>query len=299
MATRQAEWPARDDDAVHPRHQARRGRPRPDHRAGRGCPSVWAAALDHAARRLAPVPDPAFGEPALAGRRRRLADPAGERACTPTPRRRCARPATAPRGPTPDAAYEAAVHAAVDAAFDDDRVRAVLARLLDARVAEAGWSNALAAKLVALTMPGVPDVYQGSELWEQSLVDPDNRRPVDFDHRGRGARGRGRPRCAEAARSPRAALTAAPRPARAVHDVHARDGDGAGRRARARVRPRRRDHRRHPAAARPGRRAAAGATPPSPCRPAPGATCSPTGVGRQRSPTCSPASRWPCLVRAA
>ena len=32
-------------------------------------------------------------------------------------------------------------------------------------------------------MPGVPDVYQGTELWEQSLVDPDNRRPVDFDHR--------------------------------------------------------------------------------------------------------------------
>ena len=32
-------------------------------------------------------------------------------------------------------------------------------------------------------MPGVPDVYQGSELWEQSLVDPDNRRPVDFDVR--------------------------------------------------------------------------------------------------------------------
>ncbi len=46
-----------------------------------------------------------------------------------------------------------------------------------------GWSNALAAKLVALTMPGVPDVYQGSELWEQSLVDPDNRRFVDFDAR--------------------------------------------------------------------------------------------------------------------
>ncbi len=51
-----------------------------------------------------------------------------------------------------------------------------------------GWSNALAAKLVALTMPGVPDVYQGSELWEQSLVDPDNRRPVDFDRARRAAR---------------------------------------------------------------------------------------------------------------
>ena len=56
------------------------------------------------------------------------------------------------------------------------------------RLAAAGWSNALAAKLVALTLPGVPDVYQGSELWEQSLVDPDNRRPVDFDARRRAAR---------------------------------------------------------------------------------------------------------------
>jgi len=34
-------------------------------------------------------------------------------------------------------------------------------------------------------MPGVPDVYQGTELWEDSLVDPDNRRPVDFDQRMR------------------------------------------------------------------------------------------------------------------
>ncbi len=82
----------------------------------------------------------------------------------------------------PDHTYEAAVHAAVDATFDDPEVGQVLDRLLGHVVAP-GWSNALAAKLVALTMPGVPDVYQGSELWEQSLVDPDNRRRVDFDAR--------------------------------------------------------------------------------------------------------------------
>jgi (1->4)-alpha-D-glucan 1-alpha-D-glucosylmutase len=40
--------------------------------------------------------------------------------------------------------------------------------------------NALAQKLVQLTMPGIPDVYQGTEGWALSLVDPDNRRPVDF-----------------------------------------------------------------------------------------------------------------------
>jgi len=52
-----------------------------------------------------------------------------------------------------------------------------------ATVEQAGWSNSLTAKLIQLTAPGVPDVYQGSELWETSLVDPDNRREVDFDLR--------------------------------------------------------------------------------------------------------------------
>ena len=44
----------------------------------------------------------------------------------------------------------------------------------------AGWSNSLSAKLLQLAAPGVPDVYQGSELWNRSLVDPDNRLPVDY-----------------------------------------------------------------------------------------------------------------------
>lgn len=51
------------------------------------------------------------------------------------------------------------------------------------RVKRAGWSNSLGQKLLQLTAPGVPDVYQGSELWETSLVDPDNRRPVDYSVR--------------------------------------------------------------------------------------------------------------------
>jgi (1->4)-alpha-D-glucan 1-alpha-D-glucosylmutase len=45
---------------------------------------------------------------------------------------------------------------------------------------EGGWSNSLGQKLLQLAGPGVPDVYQGTELFEYSLVDPDNRRPVDF-----------------------------------------------------------------------------------------------------------------------
>jgi (1->4)-alpha-D-glucan 1-alpha-D-glucosylmutase len=48
------------------------------------------------------------------------------------------------------------------------------------RVSAPGWSNALGQKLVQLTAPGIPDVYQGTELWDLSLVDPDNRRLVDF-----------------------------------------------------------------------------------------------------------------------
>jgi (1->4)-alpha-D-glucan 1-alpha-D-glucosylmutase len=48
------------------------------------------------------------------------------------------------------------------------------------RIAHPGWSNSLGQKLLQLAGPGVPDVYQGTELFEYSLVDPDNRRPVDF-----------------------------------------------------------------------------------------------------------------------
>ncbi len=51
------------------------------------------------------------------------------------------------------------------------------------RVLEAGRINSLAQTLLKLTAPGVPDTYQGTELWDQSLVDPDNRRPVDYDGR--------------------------------------------------------------------------------------------------------------------
>jgi (1->4)-alpha-D-glucan 1-alpha-D-glucosylmutase len=75
--------------------------------------------------------------------------------------------------------FEAAVHRAVDAAYDDSAVHDPLAGLVE-QLTPYGWSNSLAQKLVQLTMPGVPDVYQGTELWEDSLVDPDNRRLVDL-----------------------------------------------------------------------------------------------------------------------
>ncbi|MGY1739398.1 MULTISPECIES: malto-oligosyltrehalose synthase [unclassified Blastococcus] len=83
-----------------------------------------------------------------------------------------------------DAEFEARLRAVVDAAFDDGTTRAELAAFVD-RIALPGWSNSLAQKLLQLTLPGVPDVYQGTELWDHSLVDPDNRRPVDYDLRRR------------------------------------------------------------------------------------------------------------------
>jgi (1->4)-alpha-D-glucan 1-alpha-D-glucosylmutase len=51
------------------------------------------------------------------------------------------------------------------------------------RVSHYGILNSLSQTLIKITSPGVPDFYQGSELWDLSLVDPDNRRPVDFEKR--------------------------------------------------------------------------------------------------------------------
>jgi (1->4)-alpha-D-glucan 1-alpha-D-glucosylmutase len=79
----------------------------------------------------------------------------------------------------PDLAAEAALHAAADRAYDDPDLRADIDAFV-ATIAPYGWSNSLGQKLVQLAMPGVPDTYQGTELWDNSLVDPDNRRPVDF-----------------------------------------------------------------------------------------------------------------------
>jgi len=50
-------------------------------------------------------------------------------------------------------------------------------------IARLGAINSLTQTLLRLTSPGVPDIYQGNEIWDFSLVDPDNRRPVDYKHR--------------------------------------------------------------------------------------------------------------------
>ncbi|HEU4723215.1 MAG TPA: malto-oligosyltrehalose synthase [Gemmatimonadaceae bacterium] len=85
----------------------------------------------------------------------------------------------------PDAEYEDAVAAFLAALLDRASPERYL-RDVAPLVAEVGatemW-NALARLVVHLTAPGVPDVYRGDELWFQALVDPDNRRPVDWETR--------------------------------------------------------------------------------------------------------------------
>jgi (1->4)-alpha-D-glucan 1-alpha-D-glucosylmutase len=82
----------------------------------------------------------------------------------------------------PDAAYEEALLSFVFDALDASRAGNFFASFLPfvERVAELGARNTLVQTVLKLTAPGVPDLYQGSELWDFSLVDPDNRRPVDY-----------------------------------------------------------------------------------------------------------------------
>jgi (1->4)-alpha-D-glucan 1-alpha-D-glucosylmutase len=82
----------------------------------------------------------------------------------------------------PESRYEAAVLSFVRRALADPQIAGGIEDFVR-RIGPDGRANALGAKLVQLTMPGVPDVYQGCELAGLSLVDPDNRHPVDFDRR--------------------------------------------------------------------------------------------------------------------
>ncbi|KBZ63865.1 maltooligosyltrehalose synthase TreY [Mycobacterium [tuberculosis] TKK-01-0051] len=78
----------------------------------------------------------------------------------------------------PDAEFEDAVHRWLDTVLDGP-VAGQLTELV-AQLNPHAASDALAQKMLALTVPGIPDVYQGTELWDDSLVDPDNRRAVDY-----------------------------------------------------------------------------------------------------------------------
>ncbi len=81
----------------------------------------------------------------------------------------------------PVSPYDEAVAAfAATVIGDTEFARSVEAFLAATGLVEAGRRNSLVQTVLKLTCPGVPDIYQGTELWDLSLVDPDNRRPVDF-----------------------------------------------------------------------------------------------------------------------
>jgi (1->4)-alpha-D-glucan 1-alpha-D-glucosylmutase len=83
--------------------------------------------------------------------------------------------------------YEQAVATFVKASLAGDAAGPFLASFvpLQRRVAWFGMLGSLAQLVIRIGSPGVPDIYQGSELWNLSMVDPDNRRPIDFEHRRR------------------------------------------------------------------------------------------------------------------
>ncbi|HEX8324263.1 MAG TPA: malto-oligosyltrehalose synthase [Tepidisphaeraceae bacterium] len=85
----------------------------------------------------------------------------------------------------PDEAHEAAVRAFAAALLDPKQSPAFHKTFdpLRRKVSHFGLLNSVSQTLVKLASPGVPDVYQGTELWDFSLVDPDNRRPVDYAKR--------------------------------------------------------------------------------------------------------------------
>lgn len=85
----------------------------------------------------------------------------------------------------PNELWEKAVESFVEKILDQRTSPVFLNSLneLASRVAEAGAMNSLVEVILKCTSPGVPDIYQGTEIWDFSLVDPDNRRPVDYESR--------------------------------------------------------------------------------------------------------------------
>ena len=218
----------------HPRHQAQRGRPGPDRRAGRGPRRCGRQTARPAARRWRRCPTPASatcsgrrssapGRPIAraAARLRREGDARGRRAHR--------------RGPTPDAAYE---DGRARRRRRGVRRRRACAPVLDGARRPArrpGWSNALAAKLVALTVPGVPGRLPGHRAVGAEPGRPGQPPAGRLRRRAERARPRARRRAAGAHRRAddhghakllvtQRGAAAAPRPARAVHGVRRRAG---------------------------------------------------------------------------
>lgn len=85
---------------------------------------------------------------------------------------------------SPHEGYEAAAQAYLDAIFADQELCEEISAFVES-LSHGAYANALHQVVLKTMCPGVPDVYQGTELWDYSLVDPDNRRPVDYGARKR------------------------------------------------------------------------------------------------------------------
>ncbi len=83
---------------------------------------------------------------------------------------------------SPNEAYEQAIDDYLEQLYAHDQLIAELQEFVES-ISEAAHANSLCQVVLKLMCPGVPDIYQGTELWDSSLVDPDNRRPVDFARR--------------------------------------------------------------------------------------------------------------------
>jgi (1->4)-alpha-D-glucan 1-alpha-D-glucosylmutase len=83
----------------------------------------------------------------------------------------------------PNEAYEAAALKLLHTVLDPKRPLLEQVRPLARRLSALGMLNGLSRTVLKMTLPGVPDIYQGTEFWDFSLVDPDNRRPVDYKER--------------------------------------------------------------------------------------------------------------------
>jgi (1->4)-alpha-D-glucan 1-alpha-D-glucosylmutase len=102
---------------------------------------------------------------------------------------------------SPDEEYEGALVSFAEVILDPARQFLRSFRPFQSRIAELGIYNSLSQLLIKITAPGVPDFYQGTELWELSFVDPDNRRPVDYEARKVTLRGLPDTPCRTAARA--------------------------------------------------------------------------------------------------
>ena len=236
----------RDDHPVDPRHQAQRGRAGPDRRAGRGAGPLGADAR-HAARRWRRCPTPASAT--CSGRRRTAPGRSPGSGCTPTPRRRCARPATTRRGPTRTRTTSARCTPRSTRRTTTSEVRAAVEALDGAAVGGRPRQLRCPPSCSRSRCPGVPDVYQGSELRRPQPGRPGQPPPGGLRRR----RARARRPAANPKQAPhrRALRLRRDRPELFTSYTPLR-GRGSGGRARARLRPRRRGHRRDPAAARAG-----------------------------------------------